>query len=127
MGHKELRSLVRFTDPFIHSPEKEEDILRYFESGELRPPALIEHNGEYLVFNGNHRVLVACAHKLSIECILLENLDDILESQALEGDQFRDISMVCPLTFEGIVQNLMEAAELYGHEDPEKYTFRDMI
>lgn len=125
LDHQELKHLVRFTDPFIHSPEKEEEIFRYFKAGELRPPSLIEHDEEYLVFNGNHRVLVAIAHELTICCIVLENLGDVSFAQGLEGDQCRDVSMVAPLTFEGVVQELIKGAQEYGREDPERYTFRD--
>ena len=123
LDHHELKLLVRFTDPFIHSPEKEEEILRYFEAGELRRPSLIEHDKEYLVFNGNHRVLVAIAHKLTICCIVIENLDDVSHVQDLESERPRDISMISPLTFEGVIQNLIESAQEYGHQDPERYSF----
>ena len=127
LDHQELNNLVRFTDPLIHSPEKEEEILLYFETGKLRPPSLIEHDKKYLVFNGNHRVLVAIAHKLAICCIVLENLDDVSHVQDLEGDQYRDISMVSPLTFEGVIIDLIKSAQEHDHQDPERYTFRDYV
>lgn len=124
-SHKELRLLVRFTDPFLHSYEKEQEILSYFHAGQLRPPSLVEHGGQYLIFNGNHRVLVVIAHKLTISCKILESLDDVLLTQTDEGDRFRDISSVSPLTFQGVVEELVQAAKRYGWEDPDSYSFAD--
>lgn len=123
LNHQELKDLTKFTDPFIHSIEKEEEILRYFRAGELRPPSLIEHDKQYLIFNGNHRVLVAINNKLTIFCEILENLDDVFQAQADEGNQYRDISMVSPLTFEGVIEDLIKRAEQYGHEDPDRYSY----
>jgi hypothetical protein len=45
LNHEELRALVRFTDPFIHSPEKEQAILSYVHAGHLRPPAWLSMAG----------------------------------------------------------------------------------
>jgi len=122
LNHLELKDLARFTDPFIHSYEKEIEILRYFEAGELRPPSLIEHDKQYLIFNGNHRVLVAINTKLTISCKILENLDDVFQAQTDEGDQYRDLSNVSPITFEGVIEDLIKRAEQYGHEDPDNYS-----
>jgi hypothetical protein len=44
---------------------------------------------------------VAIGNKLTIPCKILESLDDVLMAQTEEGDQFRDISSVSPLTFQG--------------------------
>ncbi len=123
LDHKKLKKLVRFTDPFIHSYEKEVEILQHFRAGELRPPSLIEYNKKFLIFNGNHRVLVAINNKLTITCKLLENIDDVLQAQRDEHHQYRDISMVSPLTFEAIVEDLIERSKQYGDEDPRKYSY----
>lgn len=123
LNHQELRDLVKFTDPFMHTMEKEEEILTYFEAGELRPPYLVEHENQYLVFNGNHRVLVAINNKLTISCQVLENLEDIMQAQDNEGDRYRDISMVSPLTYNGVLKDLLESAKLHGDEDPDKYSY----
>jgi hypothetical protein len=123
LNHQALRDLVKFTDPFMHTMEKEEEILGYFRAGELRPPFFIEHGEQYLVFNGNHRVLVAINNKLTIPCQILENLDDVIKAQSDEGDRYRDISMVSPLTFDGVVEDLLKSAELWGHQKPDKYAY----
>ena len=125
LNHEELKALVRFTDPFLHSLEKEQEILSYFHAGRLRPPSLVEHGGRFLIFNGNHRVLVAIGNELTIACKILESLDDILLAQADEGDQFRDISSVSPLTFQGVVEELRHAAKRWGHQDPDSHSFAD--
>jgi len=125
LDHRELKDLVRFTDPFIHSAEKEEELLKYYRAGELRPPSLIEYDKEYLVFNGNHRVLVAIAYKLTLSCIVLENLDDVFRAQTLEGEQYRDISNISPMSFKGVIQDLIESAKLFGQVDPVKFSFID--
>jgi hypothetical protein len=119
-----LNDLVWFTDPLIHSPEKEEEIVSRFKNGELSPPCLIEHNGHFLVFNGNHRVLVARSYKWTITCRILENLEDIVHTQSEEMDN-RDLSMVAPLTFEGVVAELLKGAAQCRYQDPETHSFRD--
>lgn len=126
LNYKQLKDLVRFTDPFIHSYEKELEILSYFKAGELQPPSLIEHEKQYLIFNGNHRVLVAISYELTIPCIIIENLDDVLQTQKDEGDRFRDISMVSPLTFDGVIEDLIKRAEQNCHEDPTIYSYKDI-
>ena len=125
LNYKQLKDLARFTDPLIHSYEKEEEILGYFKVGELRPPSLIENNKQYLIFNGNHRVLVAINNELTISCRILENLNDVFQAQKDEDDQFRDISTILPLTFDGVIKDLIKSAEQYGHQDPAKYSYRD--
>ena len=120
-----LKRSVRFTDSFLHSPEKEQEILRYYESGNLRPPSLVKDGDVYLIFNGNHRVLVAIAHELTIDCIVLEDPEDVAYAQEIEGEQYRDISMVSPLSLDGLVQDLRERADKCSNQDPEDYTFRD--
>jgi len=123
LTHEMLRKMVRFTDPFIHSMEKEEEILSYFKRGDLRPPSLVEHGGRLLIFNGNHRVLVAINRELTIPCIVLENLADVHAAQASEGARDRDISMVSPLSFEGVIEQLFASAETYGSVDPSDYSY----
>jgi hypothetical protein len=123
LDHQKLRDLVKFTDPLIHSLEKEEDILSYINVGELRPPSLVEHHGQYLVFNGNHRVLVAINRRLTITCRVLEDLDDVRVAQADEKELSRDLASVKPLTFQGIVDELVEGAKEHGHQNPDHYVY----
>jgi ParB-like chromosome segregation protein Spo0J len=124
LTHHQLNDFVWFTDPLIHSPEQEEQICSRFERCELSPPCLVEHNGHFLVFNGNHRILVARNYQWKIPCTILETLDDIVLAQSTEIDN-RDLSMVVPLTFEGVVDELLKGAEQHRYQDPEKYSFRD--
>ena len=126
LDHHELRALVRFTDPFIHSPEKEEEILSYHQAGQLRPPSLVEHDGHYLVFNGNHRVLVAINRALVITCRILEDLDDVLRIQADGEDESRGLSSVVPLTFHGVIEALLKDAKKWGQQDPDSYSYNDL-
>lgn len=123
LDHERLRASVRFTDLFCHTMEKEKEILEYYHAGDLRPPTLIEYGSEYLIFNGNHRVLVAINNQLTISCNVLEDLADILQAQADEGEQDRDISAVFPLTFEGVVDDLVSYAQLYREVDPSRYAY----
>jgi len=90
--------VVWFTDPLIHSPEKEEEICSRFERNELL--------------------------QWTISCKILEHLDDIIHAQSEESDH-RDISMVSPLTLEGVVDELLKGAEQYRDQNPEQYSFRD--
>ena len=123
--HRCLRRHVRFTDPLLHSLEKEEEILSYVSAGTLRPPSLVVDGVAYLIFNGNHRVLVAINRKLTIVCTLLEDVDDVLRSQADEGPDYRDISRLVPITFEGVVADLRDGASNNVVADPEVYSFAD--
>jgi hypothetical protein len=125
LNYNQLKNLAKFTDPFIHSYEKEEEILSYFRYGQYRPPSLIEHNQQYLIFNGNHRVMVAINYKLTILCNIIENIDDIIQVQHEEGKQYRDISMILPLTFEGVIQDLIRSAKKYNQVDPSDYSYKD--
>jgi hypothetical protein len=124
LDHRELRELVRFTDPFIHSPEKEEEILAYFMAGTLRALSLVRCGQQFLIFNGNHRVLVAIAHRFTITCRVLEDLDDVFWAQAHE-DEHRDLSAVAPLTFESVVEELLQCAAQYGDQNPDDYSFNN--
>jgi len=123
LTHHQLNDLVWFTDPLIHSPEKEDEICSRFEKGALSPPCLVEHDGHFLVFNGNHRVSVARSYQWTISCKILENIEDIVHAQSEEMDN-RDLSMVSPLTLEGVVDELLKGAEQHRYQDPERYSFR---
>ncbi len=124
--HRCLRRYVRFTDPFLNSPEKEEDLLARFARGEMRPPSLVEDHGAYLIFNGNHRVLLAITRHLTIECTVLESVEDVLQSQILEAPRDRDLSAIVPLTFQGVIAALKASAAIHGDQDPDVYSFADM-
>lgn len=109
---KNVRNRIKFTDPFMHTLEKEEEILYYFASGKYRKPFVIECEDNYLIFNGNHRILVAINNDIEINCYVLENLEDVLKAQEIEGDDYRDVSDIIPLTFEGIIRHLSLRAEM---------------
>jgi hypothetical protein len=125
LDSNELRRKVKFTDPFIHYPQKEEEILKYYGQGLLRNPSVVKDGDKYLIFNGNHRILVAIAYELSITCTVLENMQDILKSQQNEGEDYRDIDNIVPLSFENIIKNLRESAKKWSTQNPDDYSFKD--
>jgi len=120
LNYKELKQVTKFTDPFIHDVWKEEEILLHYKQGTLQKPLLIKNDNIYLIFNGNHRILVAINNKLTITCKILENLDDVLIAQKVEGED-RDISGINPLTFENIVTELIVSAEKLSSQNPTAY------
>ena len=121
----ELREKVKFTDPFIHYPQKEEEILNYHKEGLLRNPSLIKDGAEFLIFNGNHRILVAIAYELNITCTILEDLQDIIISQQVEGEDYRDIEDIVPLSFENVMKQLRESAKEWSTQNPDDYCFKE--
>jgi hypothetical protein len=123
LDHRELRHKVKFTDPLIHSMEKEDEILKYYKQGYLRNPCLLKDRQNYLIFNGNHRVLVAITNELSIKCTVLENVEDILKAQQDEGEDYRDIGNIVPLTFGNILKALRRSAKEWSTQDPDRYIF----
>ena len=121
LNYQELRKLTRFTDPLMHSLEKEEEIMNYFNNGKLKPPSLVKDDKLYLIFNGNHRVLVAINNKLTICCRILENINDISKAQNDEGELYRDLSMISPLTFEGVLKDLRKSAIEWSNQNPDNF------
>jgi len=120
----ELRGKVKFTDPFIHSMEKEDKILEYYRQGKLRNPCLLKDKENYLIFNGNHRVLVAINNEISIRCNILENMEDISKAQQDERDNYRYIDDIVPLTFENILRRLRKSAKKWSTQNPDNYRFQ---
>ena len=123
LNHYELRSFVKFTDPLMLSYEKLDAILHHVNIGDLRAPYLIKHGETYFIFNGNHRVLVAINNELTIYCKIIENINDVEQAQIDEGDDYRDVSMISPFTFNGVLQELKDSAEKWAHQNPEDYDF----
>jgi hypothetical protein len=68
-------------------------------------------------------VLVAINNELEITCKILESLEDILQAQEEEGDDYRDISDIIPLTFEGVLHRLRASAEKWSAQDPSDYSY----
>ena len=121
-NHDQLSRLCKFTDPIIHFPEKEQEILKYYEKGNLKEPYLLENKGEYLIYNGNHRILIAINHKLTIYCKVIESYDDILQAQI---DDPVDLSKIGTITYEKVVNNLIKSASEWSSQNPSDYDFRD--
>jgi hypothetical protein len=98
---------------------KSDRLLEYYKNGTLKPPFLIEDNGQFLIFNGNHRVLVAINNELELKCKIIETNEDIANAQTEEGERYRDLSMVDPVTLENVLEDLRESVSM-GKSKPRK-------
>ena len=121
LSHEELRAQAKFTDPILnYSPWSEQEVLDYYTKGEFHPPYLVPNDNCYLIFNGNHRVLVAINNKLTIECQVLENLADVMRAQK-DNMGNRDLSAITNLTFDNIVANLEKSADEWSGQNPDNW------
>ncbi|HEX3037257.1 MAG TPA: hypothetical protein VHT73_19405 [Thermodesulfobacteriota bacterium] len=120
---KQLKEVVKFTDPIMLIIQKEEEILECYNNGTLKPPFLVEDNSQFLIFNGNHRVLVAINNKLNIKCKIIETDEDIALAQAEEGEGYRDLTNIDPLTMENVLKELRKSANMWSSQRPEDWVF----
>ena len=120
LTHKELRTQAKFTDPICkYDLCFEQEILGYQARGDLHPPVLMPNGDCYLIFNGNHRVLAAINNKLTIECLVLEDINDVMHVQREEMDN--RLLLLTKLTFEGIVTELEKAAKKWAGQNPDNW------
>ncbi len=88
----------------------------------MKEPYLLKNKDEYLIFNGNHRILVSINYKLTIYCKVIENYEDILQAQA---DDDRDLSGIGTITYEKVLDHLVESAKIHSSQNPKDYDFSD--
>ena len=76
----QLRKSVRFTDPVMFEKEQ----FEHLREGTLAEPYLVQSQGDYLIFNGNHRVIVAINNGVTIYCNVIENDEDVVKENGGE-------------------------------------------
>ncbi|MFH1916380.1 MAG: hypothetical protein ABIJ21_03890 [Nanoarchaeota archaeon] len=112
-SYQELEERVAFTDPITSTIEWEEQILGYFHKGKLKKPYVIQSGDKYLIFNGNHRVLVAINNQLDLKLRVIENDKDLRIAQEEDERELR-----YSLQYDTVQKELQKAAETWGWQNP---------